>query len=38
MSDHIKTVTDTSFEQDVMNASKPVLVDVFDGTVVFRNE
>lgn len=27
MSDHIKTVTDASFEQDVINANKPVLVD-----------
>lgn len=27
MSDHIKTVTDANFEQDVLNASKPVLVD-----------
>jgi thioredoxin 1 len=27
MSDHIKTITDASFEQDVMNSSKPVLVD-----------
>lgn len=27
MSDHIKTVTDLSFEQDVLNAVKPVLVD-----------
>ncbi len=27
MSDHIKTVTDLSFEQDVLNATKPVLVD-----------
>jgi thioredoxin 1 len=27
MSNHIKTVTDSSFEQDVLNASKPVLVD-----------
>lgn len=27
MSDHIKTVTDASFEQDVINSSKPVLVD-----------
>jgi thioredoxin 1 len=27
MSDHIKTVTDSSFEQDVLNAAKPVLVD-----------
>lgn len=27
MSDHIKTITDASFEQDVMNANKPVLVD-----------
>lgn len=27
MSDHIKTVTDANFDQDVINASKPVLVD-----------
>ncbi|TAL63137.1 MAG: thioredoxin [Legionella sp.] len=27
MSDHIKTVTDSSFEQDITNSSKPVLVD-----------
>ncbi len=27
MSDHIKTVTDASFEQDVINSNKPVLVD-----------
>ena len=27
MSDHIKTVTDLNFEQDVLNAGKPVLVD-----------
>lgn len=27
MSDHIKTVTDNSFDQDVLNSSKPVLVD-----------
>lgn len=27
MSDHIKTVTDSNFEQDVLNSSKPVLVD-----------
>ena len=27
MSDHIKTITDLSFEQDVLNAGKPVLVD-----------
>jgi thioredoxin 1 len=27
MSNTIKTVTDASFEQDVLNASKPVLVD-----------
>ena len=27
MSEHIKTVTDSSFEQDVLNSSKPVLVD-----------
>ena len=27
MSDNIKTVTDTSFEEDVIHASKPVLVD-----------
>ena len=27
MSDHIKTVTDGSFDQDVLNSSKPVLVD-----------
>ena len=27
MSNHIKTVTDASFEQDVINSSKPVLVD-----------
>lgn len=27
MSDHIKTVTDANFEQDVLNAGKPVLVD-----------
>lgn len=27
MSDHIKTVTDSSFEQDVLNSGKPVLVD-----------
>jgi len=27
MSDHIKTVTDASFEEEVLNASKPVLVD-----------
>lgn len=27
MSDHIKTVTDASFEQDVLNSSKPVIVD-----------
>jgi thioredoxin 1 len=27
MSEHIKTVTDLSFEQDVINSGKPVLVD-----------
>ncbi len=27
MSEHIKTVTDANFEQDVLNAGKPVLVD-----------
>ena len=27
MSDYIKAVSDASFEQDVLNASKPVLVD-----------
>lgn len=27
MSDFIKTVTDASFEQDVLNSGKPVLVD-----------
>lgn len=27
MSDHIKTVTDANFEQDVLNSAKPVLVD-----------
>jgi thioredoxin 1 len=27
MSDHIKIVTDVSFEQDVINSTKPVLVD-----------
>jgi thioredoxin 1 len=27
MSDHIKNVTDSSFEQDVLNSTKPVLVD-----------
>ena len=27
MSDHIKAVTDASFEQDVINSAKPVLVD-----------
>ncbi|WP_019215628.1 thioredoxin [Legionella tunisiensis] len=27
MSDNIKTVTDNSFEQDVLNSAKPVLVD-----------
>lgn len=27
MSDYIKAVTDESFEQEVLNASKPVLVD-----------
>lgn len=27
MSDNIKTVTDGSFEQDVLNSAKPVLVD-----------
>jgi len=27
MSDHIKTVTDASFDQDVLNSNKPVLVD-----------
>lgn len=27
MSDHIKTVTDASFDQEVLNSSKPVLVD-----------
>jgi len=27
MSEHIKTVTDASFEQDVLNSGKPVLVD-----------
>jgi thioredoxin 1 len=27
MSDHIKAVTDASFEQDVINSTKPVLVD-----------
>ena len=27
MSDHIKTVTDASFEQDVIQSGKPVLVD-----------
>lgn len=27
MSEHIKTISDTSFEQDVLQAGKPVLVD-----------
>jgi thioredoxin 1 len=27
MSDNIKTITDLSFEQDVLNSAKPVLVD-----------
>lgn len=27
MSEHIKAVTDGNFEQDVLNASKPVLID-----------
>ena len=27
MSEHIKTVTDANFDQDVLNAGKPVLVD-----------
>lgn len=27
MSEHIKNVTDASFDQDVINSSKPVLVD-----------
>lgn len=27
MSEHIKAVTDTNFEQEVLNAGKPVLVD-----------
>lgn len=27
MSDHIKEVTDAGFEQDVLNSTKPVLVD-----------
>lgn len=27
MSEHVKAVTDKSFQQDVLNASKPVLVD-----------
>lgn len=27
MSDHMKTVTDASFDQDVINSTKPVLVD-----------
>lgn len=27
MSNHVKAVTDASFEQDVLNATKPVLVD-----------
>jgi len=27
MSEHIKNVTDASFEQDVLNSNKPVLVD-----------
>lgn len=27
MSEHIKTVTDASFDEEVMNSSKPVLVD-----------
>ncbi len=27
MSEHIKNVTDASFEQDVINSTKPVLVD-----------
>lgn len=27
MSQHIKAVTDASFEQDVLNSSKPVIVD-----------
>ena len=27
MSDNIKTITDASFEQDVLNSGKPVLVD-----------
>ena len=27
MSDHMKTVTDASFDQDVINSAKPVLVD-----------
>jgi len=27
MSDHIKTITDANFEQEVLNAGKPVLID-----------
>lgn len=27
MSDHIKAITDSGFEQEVLNSSKPVLVD-----------
>src|SRR5262249_42535222 len=27
MNEHIKTITDASFEQEVLNADKPVLVD-----------
>jgi thioredoxin 1 len=27
MSDHIKVVTDASFDQDIINSTKPVLVD-----------
>ena len=27
MNDNIKTVTDSSFEQDVLNSTKPVLID-----------
>jgi thioredoxin 1 len=27
MSEHIKNITDSSFEQDVLNANKPILVD-----------
>lgn len=27
MSEHIKTITDASFEQDVLNSAKPVLLD-----------